>query len=118
MKCQRCGADTPPDEIMEYASQSLCEDCYMDALSPARSCDPWSTYSASRLVDQTLTPLQEKIMALITEKDRISPEELMAAAGLDEGQLKREIASLRHMELIRGEPAGEGKVVFRPFNSQ
>jgi len=118
MRCDRCQAEVEADDVREYAGQNLCEDCYMDALSPAKSCDPWATYTSSRLGDQTLTPVQDQIMSLIKEKRSVPPDELMAATGLDQGGLQREIATLRHMELIRGHKNEDGTVVMRAFNDR
>ncbi|RJX35192.1 MAG: hypothetical protein C4525_04570 [Desulfarculus sp.] len=114
--CESCKATVEPEDIHEFAGKILCDDCYMDALNPARACDPWAVYTASRLPEQTLNPAQEKIMALIHDQGRALPAELMQAAGLDEAGLKRELAALRHMELVRGEKLPDGRVAIRRFN--
>ncbi|MEW5914586.1 MAG: hypothetical protein AB1814_18670 [Thermodesulfobacteriota bacterium] len=114
--CDNCSAAVEPDEIHEFAGKSLCDDCYMDAINPARACDPWAVYTASRLPEQVLNPAQEKIMALIQAQGRALPEEMMRATGLDEAGLKRELATLRHMELIKGERLPNGRVATRRFN--
>lgn len=41
MQCDRCKNVIEEGEEREHAGRILCEDCYMDALSPARTCDPW-----------------------------------------------------------------------------
>jgi predicted transcriptional regulator len=97
------------DEVREYAGKNLCEDCYIDAISPAKTCDPWATYTASRLDNQDLTPHQETILTSIDQRGDASPEELMAATGLDEKDLMREIAALRHMELVKATPRPRGQ---------
>ncbi len=114
--CQRCQTRIPEDEARELRGQTLCEDCYMDALSPARTCDPWATYTASRLGTQELSPVQEKILAEIDRRGAASAEELMAAAGIDARELERQIAALRHMELVRAAPAPDGGRLFRRFH--
>ncbi len=118
MKCERCQAEITPDEAHEHAGQVLCDDCYMDALSPARTCDPWATYTASRLGEQTLNPTQEKIMATIEEKRRATPEDLIQATGLDWPELERELAALRHMELVRATPVPGGGKLFCRFDDR
>jgi hypothetical protein len=35
MRCDRCGETIPAGEEMQYFGQTLCEECYMQALSPA-----------------------------------------------------------------------------------
>ena len=42
MNCDKCGSEMKNGEETEHHGQLLCEDCYMDALSPARTCDPWA----------------------------------------------------------------------------
>jgi hypothetical protein len=108
MKCDRCQSQMDPDDSHEHAGMTLCDDCYMDALSPAKACDPWATYTATRLSHQELNPAQEKILALIDKKGKVPPKEFLKAAGLDQKELERELAALRHMELIRAEPAPDG----------
>ena len=46
MQCERCKSLIPEGEQMELHGQILCEDCYMDLLSPPRICDPWAVHSA------------------------------------------------------------------------
>lgn len=113
--CEKCQSDTPEDELREHAGQMLCEDCYMDALSPARTCDPWATYTASRLTDQELNAAQESILLLLQKKGQASLRELLEGTGLELKQLEKEIAALRHMELIRGALTPEKEKVFKPF---
>lgn len=117
MPCAKCGCDLLPDETHEMAGKLLCDDCYMDALSPAKTCDPWATYTSSRLKDQTLTPQQQAILDLIDQKGPVTPEQVMSATGLKSAELERCVAALRHMEMLRGAPRpGGGKVLLR-FNS-
>jgi predicted transcriptional regulator len=115
--CDKCQDSIPEGESHEFAGQVLCDDCYMDAMNPAKSCDPWATYTASRLPDQVLNPNQEKIMDLIREKGQVSPDELIQATGLDMESLKREIASLRHMEMVRGKRQSDGSALFCRFDA-
>jgi hypothetical protein len=48
MICDRCGEHIQPGEEMPHFGQMLCEECYMQALSPAR-CDPWAVRGAQSL---------------------------------------------------------------------
>ncbi len=116
--CQKCNTETDAQDLHEHAGRMLCDDCYMDALSPAKSCDPWATYTASRLPDQELNPRQEKIMALIAEKGRVPWGELAGATGLERADLEREIAALRHMELVRAAPDGQGGKLLCRFDDR
>lgn len=103
--CAKCGAACDAAEAREYAGRLLCEDCYMEALSPTRTCDPWAVHTARSLKDlpggHTLTPLQQRFYDLIKEKREVSIPAAAAHLGLTEDELRREFAPLRHMEMLR-----------------
>ena len=99
MQCEKCGGAMEADEVREYKGKQICEDCYIDVLTPAKSCDPWATYTASRLEAQELTPQQEAILARIDQSGEATLEELLSATGLSEKDFMREFATLHHMEL-------------------
>lgn len=46
MACSRCGTSMAAADARDYAGQVICEDCYMEALSPLRTCDPWAVHLA------------------------------------------------------------------------
>lgn len=114
--CAKCQSDVAAEELHEHLDQMLCDDCYMDTLSPAKSCDPWATYTASRLTDQQLNPAQESILLLIRKLGQADRKQLMKDTGLDDKQLEREIAALRHMELVRGALTPQGEKVLKLFD--
>ena len=103
--CARCGAAFPASEAREYLGEGLCEDCYMEALSPTRTCDPWAVHTAKSLKDlpggHDLTPLQQKLYDLVQERGEVPIPEAAALLGLTEDELRREFAPLRHMEKLR-----------------
>jgi hypothetical protein len=116
MLCGKCQRALDPEDAREHGGASLCEDCYMDALSPARSCDPWAVYTASRLADQSaeLTPVLEAILACLDREGPVSPERVMEVTGLDQAGIQREFATLRHMKLAKAAPRpGGGRVLLR-----
>lgn len=104
--CAKCGVALDADEIKEYRGQELCEDCYMDALSPTVVCDPWAVHTARSLKDTPggpiLTPVQQKLYDLVKEEGEVPMLEAAARLGLTEDELRREFAPLRHMEMLRG----------------
>ena len=60
----------------------LCEDCYMDALSPAKTCDPWAVHSAKSFGKNLggkfeLTELQRKILEILKETGGAPSEHLV-----------------------------------------
>jgi hypothetical protein len=114
--CAKCQSNVAEDELHEHLGDMICDDCYMDVLSPAKSCDPWATYTASRLTGQELNPAQETILLLLRKLGHADRKQLMENTGLDQNQLEREIAALRHMELIRGALTPEGEKVIKLFD--
>jgi predicted transcriptional regulator len=118
MQCGRCGQIMQSGEEHQHAGQLLCDDCYMDALSPAKACDPWAVYTATRLGHQELNPRQETILDLLRQKGMERPEKLMQATGLDAKALERELAALRHLELIRGARGPDGERYIKLFSDK
>jgi hypothetical protein len=119
MNCDRCNAAIEPGEEKEYRGQILCEDCYMDALSPPKGYDPWAVYTAKSFEEHSadatvLTPIQKEIFTILQETGGIEPQDLIERLGgvLGLKDLEREFSVLRHMEKVRGEKRG-GRVVWR-----
>ena len=46
MICDKCQDNIEEGEERELHGRTLCEDCYMDTLSPPKACDPWAVHSA------------------------------------------------------------------------
>jgi len=119
MECGKCSATIEAGEEREYRGRMLCEDCYMDALSPTKTCDPWAVYSAKSLQQHmggalTLTPIQCEILHVLKEAGSLEPSALLSRLGdkLTLKELEREFATLRHMEKVRGEKQSD-RVVWR-----
>jgi len=119
MKCDRCENSIDPGEEKEHLGQTLCEDCYMDALSPVRTCDPWAVHSAKSFEEHSrgagsLTSIQSEILDILKETCGIEPQALMERLGgrVSWKELERDFAALRHMEKARGEKQGD-RIVWR-----
>jgi len=116
MECNRCKDAIEPGEEREHFGKMLCEDCYMDVLSPARACDPWAVHSAKSLEKQSgrieVNEIQEKILKILEETNGIEPRLLVERLQIKSSDLEREIAALRHMEKVRGK-LRDGKKVLR-----
>jgi hypothetical protein len=117
MECERCKDSIESGEEREYAGRVLCEDCYMDALSPAKTCDPWAVHSAKSFAQAAgaapaLNPLQKQILEYLQETGGVEPRQISERFQIKPSDLEREIAALRHMEMIRGE-LREGRKVIR-----
>jgi len=115
VQCTKCGKEIAERQSYEHQGNLFCEDCYMDVLSPPKACDPWAVHSAQTFLRgkdklSTLTSLQTKIVGYITEKGEATPEEIMANLDLTEEEFRRDFATLRHMEILRGTKKN-GKIV-------
>jgi hypothetical protein len=118
MQCELCKTIIEPEDVREHGGRILCEDCYMDALSPVKACDPWAVHSAKsfeRHTGQTvqLTSVQSEILRILKDEGPMAPLRLLERLGgrLTLKDLEREFAVLRHMEKVRGEKHQDGVVL-------
>jgi recombinational DNA repair protein (RecF pathway) len=121
MKCNRCGREIPESDAYTYLSETLCEDCYIDIRMPAKACDPWAVHSATRFRQSAglkgtegLTELQKAIYELVKNKGKVTREEVRERFSLTEPEMQRQLAILRHCELVKGHKE-DGKVYLVPF---
>ena len=119
MRCDDCNTTIEPDDLREHQGRQLCEDCYMVALSPMKTCDPWAVHSAKTYEqhagdNRTLTALQSDILRTLEAQGPLEPIALQQTLDGDPSldDLERAFASLRHMEKARGEKQGE-RVLWR-----
>jgi hypothetical protein len=117
MRCDRCEENIEEGEERELHGQTLCEDCYIDSLSPAKACDPWAVYSAKSFSGQDgsdgeISETQSKILRILEETGGAEPRIMLERLQIKPSELEREIATLRHMEKVRGE-LREGKKIIR-----
>ena len=116
--CSRCGASLEGEEPRAHFGEALCEDCYLEALSPLKTCDPWAVHTARTLKDLpgglTLTPRQQQLFDLVKEKGEVSKPEAARVLGVGEDELQREFAVLRHWEMLRACKKEEG-IFLIPF---
>ena len=116
MKCDRCGKEIPAGDEMEHYGETLCEECYMRALSPARACDPWAVRSAQTLSQldnsySNLSETQTKILQILTETGGAALEVVAQKLEMSLVELEREFAALRHMEKVRGQMRDGQKII-------
>lgn len=119
MKCEKCDAIIEENERHEFHGRMICEDCYIDALSPAKTCDPWAVYSAKSFSTSTgdgheITSSQKRILEILKETGGAEPSVIAERLQMDQSDLEREIATLRHMEKLRAELRG-GKKILCPW---
>ena len=113
MNCDRCGTPIADGNEMQHHGRNLCEDCYMDALSPARACDPWAVYTAKSFSDTqpALTETQKRILQVLKETGGVEPTALSEMLNMKMGDLEREFATLRHMEKVRAKMHNGRKII-------
>ena len=109
MICERCKDEIPDGEQFEHMGQVLCEDCYIEAIEPPRTCDVTAVYSAKlarKIAGQEgtegLTELQKDIYNFIKNEGPVTHEQIMKKFSLAKWQLEKNFATLRHCELVRG----------------
>jgi hypothetical protein len=116
--CTKCGTSLQDEEPREHLGAVLCEDCYLEALSPLRTCDPWAVHTAKSLKDLpggvTLIPRQQQLFDLVQEKGEVLKQEAARVLGISEDELQREFAVLRHLEKLRACKKDEG-IFLIPF---
>lgn len=116
--CTKCGASLEGEEPREHLGEVLCEDCYLEALSPVKTCDPWAVHTARSLKDLpgglTLTPRQQQLYDLVKEQGEVPKQEAARVLGVTEDELQREFAVLRHLEMLRACKKDEG-IFLIPF---
>ena len=117
MRCDQCREPISDGEKREHQGRVLCEDCYIDALTPAKACDPWAVYSAKSFANEAgagtqLTDTQLKILQILKETGGVEPGIIVDRLQIKPADLDREIATLRHMEKIRGE-LRQGRKILR-----
>ena len=118
MKCHQCQQAIPQNEHHEHTGNVLCEDCYIEVLSPTRFCDPWADYSAKSFekhsTTTTLTGTQETLLCLIKEIGTVDPVDLIdrLQGKITPSEGERECATLLRLGKIKIENI-EGKTIIR-----
>ena len=110
------------NDSYQHLGQRLCEDCYIEIRYPAKACDPWAVYSATRSRETVglkgtagLTDLQAAIYEFIRNKGKATREQLLENLSLTEADLQRQLATMRHCELVKGHKEGNS-IYLVPFD--
>jgi hypothetical protein len=124
MKCNRCGRDIKEGENYTHFGETLCEDCYLDRRLEVKGCDPWAVHSAKRWRESSglagakgLNDLQKAIYELVKSKGKVTREEVMGNFNISEQEIQKQLAILRHCELVKGYKE-DGKVYLVPFHQE
>lgn len=108
MQCDKCKESMGVGEERELYGQVLCEDCYIDILSPAKACDPWAVYGAKSFSKANkatveLTETQANILQILKDTGGLESVTIIERLKIKPSDLERDVATLRHMEKLRGE---------------
>ena len=113
MVCEKCGAKIPQGAAFNHGGRNYCEDCYLEAVSVPKTCDPLAVRSARISRDkfgqkgtEGLLPVQQEIYKYLQEQGRATREQIAAKFNLDQKELEKHTAVLRHCELVRGMKEG------------
>jgi transcription initiation factor IIE alpha subunit len=86
----------------------------MDVMQPANPCDPWAVFTATRSRERSgfkgaegLTAQQTAIYEFVKSKGKATGEEVMENFGISQRDLERQVAILRHCELVKGHKEGD-----------
>ena len=114
MQCDKCGGIITSGDQRNHQNRILCEDCYMVALTPIKTCDPWAVHCAKNFENfagnaKQLTEIQAEILRILKVEGAMEPAALLAKLGgtLQLADVQREFSILRHMEKVRGEKQGQ-----------
>ncbi len=121
MKCEICGCEISKEESYMSKGAVICEDCYMEETHPVQICDPKAVYSAKLLgeIDKprskdSLDDLQKAIFRFVTDKGKVTLEEIFAEFNLSPMRAQNQLAILRHLELIKGKKEADNTYIV-PF---
>lgn len=113
MNCERCQELIPEGEIYNHRGKTLCEDCYIGAMQPPKTCDVTAVHSAKAHREALglkgtdgLTGLQKDIYTYIKDQGKVTKEELAKHFKLPAWELENQFATLRHCELVKGQKEG------------
>ena len=94
----------------------------MDIGFKLEACDPWAVRLATRTRessgicgDEGLSKSQQAIYNLIKSRKKVAAVELVKELNISMAELERELATLRHCELVKGSKEGD-KVYLVPFS--
>ncbi|HSH68296.1 MAG TPA: hypothetical protein VK997_00155 [Deferrisomatales bacterium] len=121
--CPACGARVSPEDLVPHGGRLVCDDCAMNALSPAQPCDPWAvkmaTGSFATTADAvaTLQGLEKALYEQVRERGSVPVGAAPKLLGVQSAEVQRAFSVLRHMELLRGRKNPDGSVDLVAFDT-
>lgn len=113
VKCARCSSAVSKEDIYPYRGQDLCEDCYMGAMQAPKTCDVAAVHlakqhrqAAGQTGTEGLLEIQKSIYEFIKEKGQATREQIIEQLKIPDWELDKQVAVLRHCELVKGKKEG------------
>jgi hypothetical protein len=121
VKCQICGCETSKENSYTFKGLILCEDCHMEEAHPVVTCDPKAVHSAKVLsqadkpnAKDSLDDQQKAIYKFVTDKGKVTLQEICAEFNLSPVRAQNQLAILRHLELTKGKKEDDNTYIV-PF---
>ena len=123
MNCSKCGVAISPGEDYTRYGRIFCEDCYLFTIEPPRTCDVSAVNAAKHhramageTGTQGMREIHKKIHHYLTTHGQATKEDICREFGLSTMEMEREIATMRHCELIKGKREN-GIIYIVPFDA-
>lgn len=101
MKCDACQTVIPPDDQSVHSGRA----CYMEALSPVKTCYPWAVHSAAFEEhmggDSTVNAIQSEIFSILERRGGLGTADVLA-------HFKCKMTADAAAGIFRFAPHGEG----------
>jgi len=121
VKCQICGCEIDEENSYVFKGAVLCEDCHMEETHPVVTCDPKAVHSAKILsqadkptAKDGLDDLQKAIYKFVTDKGKVTLQEICSEFNLSPVRAQNQLAILRHLELTKGKKENDNTYIV-PF---
>lgn len=114
MTCDRCGVEMNEEDAIPQGGRLVCDDCAMTLMSPSQPCDPWAVKMATSSLTSradavaALQGNEKALYELVAAEGRLASEGAPGKLGLTPEEVRRAMATLRHMELMRADRREDG----------
>lgn len=114
MQCENCGVPVSGEELFEHGGKKYCEDCYIEAATVLKTCDPLAVRAARVTREKSgqrgaegLLPVQKMIYDYLKKNGKATREQIARELQLEQKDLEKHFSVLRHCELVKGRKEGE-----------
>ena len=121
MECSRCKQPIAEGEECTLKGRTLCEDCFVQAVEPRRTCDVAAVSAATSHKETSgqtgskgLTEEQRIIYECIQRNSPLTLAELSEQTGVSQDKLEIHLTTLRHCELVKRKRTENG-IFIVPF---